>query len=253
MFEHIPIWGRQPLADLNALAPGLREKFQTGTALTRHAIIAVLADRVLTGLIVDGKLQGDDHADEFLAWTLLVDSAEEILTDHFGAAPKGWVTALGALGNAHMTAAGYYRLRILFTDPIHAATAQALAGLEAISEETLRIAQALNARWLNAQVLQRLRSIEAVETFNFSADFVVGICEVSEGQVLEAIANLKHDESLDGLMVRFLRDADYPGFDLPVGEANDIEQLAVMTTDSGDDERPERSAVILVRSPGDEN
>ena len=252
MVENIVEWARQPLADLDKLAPGLTEKFQTG-ALTRHAIIAVLADRVWHGVVVDGKFQGDVHADEFLAWTLLVDSPEEILTDHFGEVPKGWLGALGALGNEQVTAAGYYRLRILFTDPIHAAVAEALAGMENISENTLRIVQALDARWLNAQALQRLRSIEAMETFNFSADFVLGMCAVSEGQVLEAIANLKSGETLDDMMVRFLHEADEAGLDLVVGRPKDIERLAVMTTGSGDDEVLERRAVILIRGYGCEN
>ena len=251
MVENCPNWARQPLADLDKLAPGLSEKFQIGAALTRHAIIAVLADRVLNGLVVDGEVQGDGHADGFLAWRLRSDSPEEILTEQFGEVPKGWLTALAALGKEQVTAAGYYRLRILFTDPAHAAVAEALAGMENISENTLRIIQALGARWLHAQVLQRLSSVEDAETFNFSADFVMDMCAVSEGQIMAATTNLKPGETLDNMMVRFLREADEPGFDLVMGEPKDIERLAVMTTDNGDDERPERSAVILIRGSGD--
>jgi hypothetical protein len=219
-------WATDSLIRLDALAPGLISRLLTVSPLRRQAIFTVLASRQLVELHDESLGRSDDGDEEKLAHVLREGRAREILEYAFKDVPEGWLGALERLGGEPMRGRNaYIKLHSIFANPSHRNKAKALRHVGQITEKMLLILDALDERWVHAEVLKRIECLAEAKDFNRAIAFAQSVCSRATNEaVADAIARLPPQASLTRLVHRYVQRADrYP--DHPVARTEDLRPL----------------------------
>ena len=219
-------WTTDSLILLDALAPGLISRVLTAAPARRQAIFTVLASRQLAALHNEAVGRPDDSDDEKLAHVLRQGCAREVLEYAFKDVPEGWLGTLERLGGQPMKVRNsYIKLHSIFANPSHRRKAKALRHVGQITEKMLLILDALDERWVHAEVLKRIESIAEAKDFNRAIAFAQSVCSrATDEAVAEAISRLPPQSSLTRLLHRYVQRADrYP--DHPAARTEDLRPL----------------------------
>jgi hypothetical protein len=220
-------WATDDLVRLDALEPGLISRVMTCSPATRHAILMVLAHRY-------GQQQkcepGADDDDARLAKVLRRERGREIIHYGFGTVPQdGLMGALNRLSDSPMLSAhAYGRLHALFQREGDRRKVEAIERVgQPITEQMLRVLDALDPRWVHAHTLTRIESYGDAIALNRALAFAQSAGGATDEAIADTIARLQPTSTLPRLVERFVhrvRPECFPPHPIEADEA-DIHRL----------------------------
>ena len=193
-------WATGALVKLDDAAPGVLARVLTAAPTRRQAIFAALA-----------------HWKREKEGTPLVDLAEvvrhgrpaDILRHALENVPVGYAGLLDRIGEQPLASANdYLILRELCASP-NTKAADALRVCRKITHTTLRIALALDRRWVHVNMLSRIDTIIEANDFNCAVDCIQSVStKATDEAVAEAIARMAPQTSTARLLARMMHRAD---------------------------------------------
>ena len=214
-----PSWLISPLIELDALAPGVITRALAGNQRTRQAIYCSMAFVSQSRCV----WQRNTGWSRWLARQILTGSPADIIRSTSGSCPDGLVGALERIGpDAFGQPSAYLVLHGLFGKGPTRHERDALRYCGAVREATVDVLQALDSRWVHANILNRLMHAEHALAFNSALAFLQSAStRASDAAIRAAISNLRKGEGLSQMLARFARRADcFPSH--PSGTISDI-------------------------------
>ncbi len=193
-------WATGPLVKLDDAASGVLARVLTAAPARRQAIFAALAhwgpETEGTPLIA-------------LAEVVRHGRPADILRRALEVVPEGYTGLLERIGEQPLASANDYRLlRDLCASP-YTKAADALRSCRRITNATLRIAFALDRRWVHLNLLSRIDTLMEANDFNCAIDCIQSVStKATDEAVAEAIARMAPTTSTARLLTRMMHRAD---------------------------------------------
>ncbi|WP_341022417.1 hypothetical protein [Brevundimonas diminuta] len=193
-------WATGPLVKLDDAAPGVLARVLTAAPTRRQAIFAALAH---------WRPESADAPLADLAEIVRHGRPADILRHALENVPVGYAGLLERIGEQPLASANdYLLLRDVCASP-YTKAADALRACRRITHTTLRIALALDRRWVHANLLSRIDTLIEANDFNCAIDCIQSVStKATDETVAEAIARMAPTTTTARLLTRMMHRAD---------------------------------------------